>query len=361
MYSENTIALVKQTSMADTARKRMGNALKGKGAKMEACCPFHDEKTPSFTIDMNRNGFKCFGCNESGGVVDFVMKYDNVDFVKAVEILCEENAIVPEYENDGKSKEQRQQEKDEKTVLYEMMEYTCQVYEMNLTNEHRDMLYRRGVTDADIAAWRIGYAPAAWKTITAWAVNGGRLPMAIKLDLVREKNEPNGDVKYYDRWRNRIMLPICDEAGRVVGYGAWNAYQEEEEGKVIKYKNSSETPLYSKASVLYGMHAAKRTIVQTKSCGITEGYFDVISAHRQGLKEVVAPCGTSITPEQLKWLRAKNCERVRLMTDNDKAGTTAALRAIDMILEAGMVPEKAVWDKDCKDVDDLIKKIETFN
>jgi DNA primase len=361
MYAERTIEQVKSLSLLDAVSRRLGNKLKKNGALYVACCPFHEEKTPSFKLKAADTSWKCFGCQKSGSVIDFVMLYDNVDFVQAVELLCNEAGIEPEMVNDSKTPEQRKEEKDAKAHMYDMMEYAAQVYEMNLGDEQREMLYRRGVTEEDITKWRLGYAPDGWRTITAWAVNGGRLDMAVKLDLVKEKNEPNGDVKHYDTFRNRIMLPICDEQGRVVAFGAWNWKGEaNQDGKAVKYVNSATTALYNKSMALYGMHHAKKCIVQTKRCAVTEGYFDVISAHRAGLQETVAPCGTALTQEQLKWLRAKNCERVRIMTDNDASGVTAALRAVDMILEAGMVPEKAVWTEEHKDVDDLVKRLEMY-
>lgn len=357
-YPQHLIDQVQALSVLDVAMRRMGSKLKKAGAKYKACCPFHNEDSPSFTITPAENIYKCFGCGRGGGVISFVQEYDGVGFVDAVKTLCDESGIPVEHENDGKTPEQRQEEKDERGRMYDLMEYAAQTYQMHLGDEQREKLYNRGVEEADIEAWRIGYAPDAWATIKSYAVNGGRLELAVKLDLVKQKTDKNGDVKYYDTFRDRIMLPICDEQGRVIAFGAWNWQgKPNDDGKVVKYVNSAETPLYQKSKTLYGMHRAKAAIAKSKTAATTEGYFDVIAAHRHGMHNTVAPCGTALTPEQLKWIRSKSCERVLLLQDMDKAGINARMQAIDAVMEVGMDPQVGLWNDQFKDLDDLSKAI----
>jgi DNA primase len=362
MYTEGSVQMVRDVAVLDVAQPRMQD-LKRAGSKWVGLCPFHDEKTPSFTLTPGKNIFKCYGCQEGGDAIKFVMLYDKVEFIEAVEIIAKEQHITLEPVNDGKTPEQRKEAKDEKNAYYEMMEWACKLYELELGDEQKTALFNRGVTEADIKKWRIGYAPNAWRTLTNLVTTTGKLPMAVKLDLVKEKNEPNGDVKHYDTFRNRIMLPITDDKGRIIAFGAWNWVQEPNaDGKVVKYINSAGSPIYSKSNALYGIWQAKDAIIKEKKAGITEGYFDVISAHRAGMIHVVASSGTALTAEHLKHLKKWSIDKVVLYGDNDSAGHKAMMRGVDMVLEAGMMPTVALYaDKDVKDLDDVVKMAEAID
>jgi len=357
VYSEQSIQRVREAVVADIAGTRL--KMKRAGSKWSACCPFHDEKSPSFTVDTAKNIWKCFGCNKGGDAIAFVMEYEHVDFIKAVEIIAEETGVTLEVVNDKYSPEQRQEMKDEKTAMYDLMEWACKYYEMELDEPVMAILTNRGVTEADVKKWRIGYASDSRRAITNMVSTQGKLPMAVKLDLVKEKNEPNGDVQYYDTFRNRIMLPIMDEQGRVIGFGAYACKDlgyAEEELKKWKYINSADTPLYTKSEALYGINHAKASIIKGKKAGMTEGYFDVISAHRANMSHVVASCGTAMTDAHLKKLAKWSIEQVELLQDNDNAGMKARMKSVDMVLENNMLPMVGLWDDKYKDLDDVITK-----
>jgi DNA primase len=368
MYTEDCVQQVREVAAADVIGRRLD--LKRVGNKWKACCPFHEEKSPSFTVTPAQNIWKCFGCQKGGDALAFIMEFEHVEFTRAVEILADECGINLVVANDKLTPEQRQEKKDEKQAMFDLMEWACKLYESQLDDQHREILYARGVTDADILKWRIGYAPDGWKLLTGLLSGEGKLPQAIKLDLVKEKVATStgsvaggsgvygGDVKYYDTFRNRIMLPICDDQERVIGFGAYACKAlgySDEDLKKSKYINSGATPLFNKSEILYGLHHAKKAIIGQKEAGITEGYFDVITAHRHGMQNVVASCGTALTPEHLKKLTRWSTERVAIMQDNDKAGMQARMKAIDLVLEAGMIPKVGIWPEEIKDLDDLLK------
>lgn len=356
MYTTDSIQQVRDLAAAEIIGKRLD--LKRSGSKWKACCPFHGEKTASFTVTPAENMWKCFGCQRGGDAIAFIEEYDSVDFITAVETIASEHGITLVIENDGKTPEERQQIKDEKQQQYDLMEWACKLYEQLLEDNHKQILYARGVTDEDIRKWRIGYAPDAWRTLTAMLVTDGRLDMGVKLDLIKAKEETNGDVKHYDTFRNRIMLPLCDDKGNIIGFGAWACEalgHTAAEVKELKYINSGTTPLFNKSNALYGIHHAKAHIIKTKNAGITEGYFDVITAHRHGLGNIVATCGTALTDGHLKTIAKWSVEKTTLYQDKDAAGIKAKLASVDLVLKAGMVPMVAQWVDDVKDIDDLLK------
>lgn len=356
MYTQDTIDAVRAISAAEIIGSRL--KIKKQGSKFFANCPFHDEKSDSFTITPSENIWKCFGCQKGGDVIKFIQEYENLDFAKAVELLANEKGIMLRYTDDKMTPEQRKEQKTEKDAMYEMLEYACQAFEMSLDHaeEAKAKLYERGVTDEDIKKWRLGYAPAGWSFLKAQFTGNGKLPMAIKLDLVKQKDEKNGDVKYYDTFRNRVMIPICDEQNRVIGFGAWNYSGEENaDGKVVKYINNAETELYKKESTLYGINHAKATIIKSKVAGLTEGYFDVITAHRAEMSHIVGTCGTAVTDKHMKIFTKWSIEKVEAYGDNDSAGMKSKMKIVDKVLSNGMLPMVAVWDSNIKDLDDLIR------
>jgi DNA primase len=355
MYKPDSIRRVRDLAAADYIGQFV--KLKRESSLWVACCPFHDEKSASFKINPAKNTWKCFGCQKGGDLIKFVEEHDGVDFLEAVRILASMAGIELVELNDGKSPEERKQQKTEKDAMYELLEFACKLYEQELDDSHREALFNRGVTEADIKKWRIGFAPNNWRTLTTLVTADGRLPMAIKLKLVMEK-EKGADVQYFDFYRNRIMIPICDEKNRPISFGAWNFLQEEYEGKVVKYINGSESPLYQKTQVLFGINHAKKAMIDAKKIGFAEGYFDVISAHRAGLTHVVASCGTAVTADMLQYVKKWSMERAEIFYDKDVAGERSCMRTVDLCLEYKLMPTVMEWPEGAKDLDDVVRKAE---
>lgn len=357
MYSADSINRVREASVVDIVGSRL--KLKRQGSKWVSNCPFHDEKSPSFTLDPVNNIWKCFGCQEGGDAIAFVMKKEAVEFLKAVEMIADEIGVTLEVVDDKYTAEERKAMKDEKTAMYDLNEWTCKYYEMEMDERIVEILEGRGVSKEEIKKWRIGYAPDSRRALTNMVMTQGQLPLAVKLDLVKEKIEPNGDAQYYDTFRNRIILPIMDEQSRVIGFGAYACAAlgySAEELKKWKYINSGVTPLFNKSEVLYGINHAKESIIKKKVAGIVEGYFDVISAHRADMTHVVASCGTALTAEHMKKLSKWSIEHCDLMQDNDNAGMKARMKSINLVLEHNMMPRVAMWPEEYKDIDDVITK-----
>lgn len=311
--------------------------LKRAGANFVALCPFHREKTPSFNVNPQRQIFHCFGCHKGGDVFSFVMAYENIGFLDAVRRLAERARIPIEWERGPEAAAARHV----KDLLLEMHEQIAQRWHGCLLNEAagqaaRDYLAKRGVPPEAVKLFRLGYAPDAWDDTVNWARSKGYdLALVEKAGLIIRRDKGEG---WYDRFRGRLMFPICDEQGRVIGFSGRVIAGDE---KSAKYVNSPETPLFNKGRVFFGLDKAKRAILDAGYALVCEGQLDLIACHMAGVQNVVAPQGTALTAEHARILK-RYCEEVVLCFDSDEAGQNAAIRSLDALLASGLAMRVAV-------------------
>ena len=310
--------------------------LKRAGANFVALCPFHKEKTPSFNVNPNRQIFHCFGCHKGGDVFTFVKEYENVDFPEAVRRLAERAKIPLEFEkNPGE-----QQTRHLKERLLQIHEQIAQRWQSALANEAsgqiaRDYLARRGVPDDALKLFRLGYAPELWDDTVNWAKSKGHdLALVEQAGLILRKQD--GD-SYYDRFRGRLMFPICDEQGRVIGFSGRILTGDE---KTAKYVNSPETPIFTKSKVFFGLDKSKRAVLDAGYAIVCEGQLDLIACFMAGVQNVVAPQGTAFTADHVRILKRYANEAV-LCFDSDEAGQNAAMRSLDNLLASDLAMASA--------------------
>ena len=311
--------------------------LKRAGANFVALCPFHKEKTPSFNVNPHRQIFHCFGCHKGGDVFTFVKEYESIDFVEAVKRLADRAKIPLEYEKSAGE----QQSRHLKDTLLQIHEQITQRWQNALTNEAggqiaRDYLAKRGVSAEAVKLFRLGYAPEAWDDAVNWAKSKGYEPALVeKAGLILRKES---DDHYYDRFRGRLMFPICDEQGRVVGFSGRVLSGDE---KTAKYVNSPETPIFTKSKVFFGLDKSKRALLDASFAIICEGQLDLIACFMAGIQNVVAPQGTAFTADHARILK-RYVDEVVLCFDSDEAGQNAAVRSLDHLLASGLAVRVAV-------------------
>ena len=311
--------------------------LKKKGKDWSACCPFHEEKTPSFSVSPVRGIYKCFGCGMGGDSIKFVMDIEKTSYTEALRYLAKKyNIEIEENENLPDEEIARQSERDS---LYIVLNYSKNYYQNQLTNTDDgkaiglSYFKERGFNDKAIAAFELGYSPNFFDKFTTDAIKEGyKLEILISAGLTIQKDAEAGVQKTYDRFRERVMFPIHNVSGRVIAFGARTLSKEKNQPK---YLNSPETDLYRKNQVLYGLFQAKNAIRGEDQCYLVEGYTDVISLYQAGIQNVVASSGTSLTIEQIKLLY-RFTKNVMLLYDGDQAGIKAALRGLDLLLAEGM-------------------------
>lgn len=308
--------------------------LRRAGANFVALCPFHKEKSPSFNVSPGRQAFHCFGCHKGGDVFRFVQDYENLNFMEAAKRLADRAGIRLEFtESPGQREEQAVRER-----LKELHEQVTQRWQQALSTDAagqiaRDYLAGRGVTDEAVRIFRLGYAPDAWDDTVNWARSKGwDLPLVEQAGLIIARDPQDPARGYYDRFRGRLMFPIADEQGRVIGFSGRVLKGDE---KTAKYVNSPETPIFTKSRVLYGLDKTKRAILDAGSAIICEGQLDLIACFMAGVQNVVAPQGTALTGEHLRVLRRYGQEVV-LCFDSDSAGQKAAARVLDDLLASGL-------------------------
>ena len=319
--------------------------LKKAGANFVALCPFHKEKTPSFSVNPHRQIFHCFGCHKGGDVFTFVKEYENIGFMDAVRRLADRAKIPVEFDqNPGE-----QQSRHLKDQLLQIHEQIAQRWQNCLLNEAagqlaRDYLAKRGVSPEAVKLFRLGAAPDAWDDTVNWAKSKGHeLALVEKAGLIIPKSEapdprpetpdPKSQTRnYYDRFRARLMFPICDEQGRVIGFSGRVLSGDE---KTAKYVNSPETPIFTKGKVFFGLDKAKRAILDEGEAIICEGQIDLISCHMAGVKNVVAPQGTALTVDHARVLQ-RYTDLIVLCFDADQAGWKAAIKAFDPRIAASI-------------------------
>lgn len=305
--------------------------LKKRGVNLIGLCPFHNEKTPSFNVNPARGIFKCFGCGKGGDAVSFLMEHEHYTFPEALKYLANKYGI--EIEEEQPSPEQ-QQEMDEKESLFNLSAFAQKYFEDILHNDEEGKaigmtyLKERGFSLETIRKFGLGYALTQWDAFTLHAKKHGyKKEYLLKTSLSKEK-----DQQLYDTFRGRVIFPIHNLSGRVLGFGARILTSEKNKPKYI---NTAESDIYHKSKVLYGLYFAKSAVSREDNCYLVEGYTDVISMHQAGIENVISSSGTSLTTEQIKLIR-RYTSNITLLFDGDPAGIKAAFRGIDMILEEGM-------------------------
>ena len=343
-YSDETIEEVRQANdIVDVISQYVH--LKRSGRNFFGLCPFHNEKSPSFSVSPDKQIFHCFGCGVGGNVFTFLTKIEGINFVEAVQTLAERaNIQLPTFENNvDKAKEEL------KERVYKVNEFTAQYYHENLYKPTakiaQDYVKKRQLSNETLKSFRIGFSGKFNELYQALKKEGFEDPEILESGLVN-KNE-NGT--YIDRYRNRLMFPICDGRGRVIAFG----------GRVLddskpKYINSPENIVFSKGRNLFGLNVAKKSEEIKKKLLIVEGYMDVISLHQRGIKNVVAPLGTALTQQQ-GWLLRRTSEQIILSFDSDEAGLNAKIRAIDILQNMGC-DIRVLMLEGAKDPDEFIVK-----
>ena len=309
--------------------------LKRAGTNFKALCPFHQEKTPSFVVSPSRQTFHCFGCGAGGSAFRFVMEYEHIDFPAAVRKLATRAGITI-VEKRGAADEDRQYETRRK--LLKLHAEAAEWFHENLTKREigepaRKYLKERGITGETAKRWQLGYAPDEWDAFGSWARGHGydaRELIASGLVKTKEDDQTtNLDARTsYDRFRGRIMFPICNDVGEVIAFSG--RLLKEDEG-AAKYLNSPETQLFRKGNVLFGLHKSKRALIEANCAIVCEGQLDLISLFEAGITNVVAPQGTAFTENQARILK-RFVEEVVLCFDSDAAGAKAAERSLDALL-----------------------------
>ena len=323
--------------------------LKKKGRNYFGLCPFHSERTPSFSVDPEKQIFHCFGCGAGGDVYTLLMELENLTFGEAVRELADRAGImIPDHDEPTIDSAEVQR----KNKMYRAMSLAAKFYQYVLTGSAygkraRDYLSQRMFTHATQEVFQLGFAPESWDIIMRFLKKRGfDETLLAEVGLLSARQNKKG---HFDRFRNRIMFPIADTQGRVIGFG----------GRILgegnpKYLNSPETPLFDKSKLLYNIHRARKEIRRQQEAILFEGYVDVITAWQAGIHNSVASLGTSLTNEQARLLR-RNTDKVIICYDADGAGEEAALRGLDVLKNQGCSVKVAQMPKDL-DPDDYIRK-----
>ena len=328
--------------------------LKRRGANLTGLCPFHNEKTPSFSVSPAKGIYKCFGCGKAGNSVNFIMEHDSLGYIEALKSLADRYRIEwPQQENINIDQERAI--RSEKESLQILNNWAADYFEQQLwENEEGKTIglsyfEERGFRQDTIKKFKLGYSLDAWNHLQENALNSQfNEEVLLKAGLIK-KNEQG---KVYDAYRGRVMFTIHSHIGKVIAFAG---RQLKKDDKSAKYVNSPETLLYHKSNELYGLFFAKNAIRQSDFVYLVEGYTDVISMHQAGVENVVASSGTSLTENQIKLLK-RHTENVTVLYDGDAAGINASMRGIDMILEQGL-NVKVVPFPDGEDPDSYSRKV----
>ena len=319
------------------------------GQNYKALCPFHVEKTPSFHISTAKQVYKCFGCGEGGDVINFVMKMENLDFMDAVRLLANRCGIDINFNIDEETKQKIELSKKYQDIHTEAARF----YFSNLVkskNRGYDYLRNRGLDDKTIKRFGLGYSQESWNSLMDYLIEekGYSREELLECGLIGKSTKTD---KYYDKFRNRVMFPIFDYRGNVIGFG----------GRVLddslpKYLNSPDTLIFNKRHNLYGLNFARKNL-SSRTVILVEGYMDLISLYQYGIQIAVATLGTALTSQQARLIK-RYADNVIISYDSDGPGTKASLRAIDILVEAGL-SVKVLDLKDAKDPDEYVRKYGT--
>jgi DNA primase len=334
-----TLDLIRGKVVIQDIIKRYVPSLKKKGKNYIGLCPFHKEKTPSFSVSPDKQIFYCFGCHTGGNVFNFISRIERLEFPDSVKFVADLVGVDLKDEKKGD------------TAVYEAMQrvnrQAMELYHGYIKTpagkKGLDYITGRGVTKKSIVDFKIGFAPDSWDFLLKSLIKTGRdREVAETLGLIKlsQKREHS----YYDMFRNRIMFPIFDAVGNAIAFGGRTI-----SGDTVKYLNSPETPLFKKRNVLYGFNRARDSIKELNRAIIVEGYLDVIGCHQAGIENVVAPLGTAVTTEQIKML-GHLCTEIIFLFDADSAGLKAAVRSLDLSedmnvnIKIAMLPENDPFD-----------------
>ncbi len=310
--------------------------LKRSGPVFKALCPFHQERTPSFSVNPQRQIFKCFGCGAGGSVIRFVMNYENLDFISAAKKLAERAGIKIEQ---GEMSAEDAARYSMRRRLLALHAEAAEFFHWHLMKKPsaqiaRDYLKSRGVAGEVAKSWKLGFAPDEWEAMRGFGQQHGFSDeelVASGLVKLRDEEQPRGE--FYDRFRARVMFPICNDTGEVI---AFSGRVLEADAKGAKYVNSPETMLFTKGAVLFGLHKSKRPLIDAKSAIVCEGQLDLITAFEAGVQNVIAPQGTAFTEKQARILK-RYVEEVVLCFDADVAGEKAAERSLASLLAENLI------------------------
>ncbi len=334
--------LLERVDIFDTINRRV--ALKVKGENGWACCPFHNEKTSSFSVSRQKQFYHCFGCGEHGNAISFLMKYEGLDFTSAVEKLAQENGLQVRYE--GKPEKRN----PEAPRLVDLMTQAQEFYRSKLKTSPEALKYvtDRGLTPETIEKFGIGFAPDNWRNLVE-VIGPGKSKYLIEAGLQREGKNGN---EPYDFFRNRLMFPIRNTRGQIIAFSARTMTGEEP-----KYINTGETPIFKKGSEVFGLFEAQRSIREKKRAIVVEGQMDVIQLSQAGFKEACAPLGTAIRSEHVEKL-LKITDHIIFSFDGDNAGRKAARRAMELTLPLLKQGQKAsfIFLPEGEDPDSYVKK-----
>ena len=332
--------------------------LKRKGQNLWAPCPFHNEKSPSFSVNPAKSLYKCFGCGKAGGVVQFVMDVEGTSYVEALKYLAKKYAI--EILEEEKTPQQ-QLEQNERDSQFIVSDFAKSHYHRLLLNSEEGMsigygyLKERGLNLSTIQTFELGYSLDSWDDLMKAAETAGYDKKYLEktaLTVIRTDDQGHDTGRRYDRFRGRVMFPIHNISGRVVGFGARTLKRDD---KMAKYLNSPESEIYHKSDVLYGLFQARQAIRTQEICYLVEGYLDVLSLYQGGIKNVVASSGTSLTEGQIRLIK-RYSDNVTVLYDGDAAGIKASLRGTDLLLEGGL-NVRVVLFPDGDDPDSYIRKV----
>ena len=310
------------------------------GKNLKGCCPFHNEKTPSFFVSPERNSYYCFGCGNKGDIFTFSEEINGYDFKEALKDLAQRAGVSLENQNFKSNKSE--------DLLYEIMDAACSFFEdqVSKSDDTKSYLIDRGISAETKEKWRIGYAPNDWHELNNFLKEKGyKDEDVINVGLIKQ-----GEKGIYDHFRDRVMFPVFDSRNRVIAYSGRLLHDD---GKSAKYINSPETVLFNKSEVLYGLHAGRSGIRKLDFAILVEGQFDVVLAHQMGFDNAVATSGTAATVQHFEMLQRLS-DNVILAYDGDKAGIAAAKRAWDIALPMGMNVKMAILPEG-KDPADIIQ------
>lgn len=325
-----------QISIEDVVSQSVSLEPSRQNGKMKGLCPFHQEDTPSFTVDIIKNLYYCFGCQEGGDTFDFVQKTRGMSFVETVRELAKDCGISLQEQTPEQIKHSKKVDS-----LYEVCQLAAEYFHRELEfsaggKKAKEYLKTRGFNDTIIRDFGLGYAPPSSSEFINY-MHRQQVPVQALLDsgLVRHKEKGNPSKGVYAMFRNRLMIPIHNQRGKIVAFGGRR--MPDDTSSPAKYVNSPETVIYKKSQVLYGLSFARAAIQRKKRVIIVEGYFDVIAMHMNGFKEAIASCGTALTTEHTKILRPLTRQAIA-MFDMDEAGVRAAEKSLPLFWKAGIEP-----------------------
>lgn len=339
--SEQTIEHIRSTvDILDVVGRYV--QLKKRGHNYFGLCPFHLEKTPSFAVNPGKQIYKCFGCGAGGGAINFVMAVEKIEFIDSIKFIGDQYGIEVNIEGGGKPKTLI-------TQLYELQKVAAELYQHNLNSEKGnkviDYFHSRGLNDETITQFKLGYSTNSWSDLLDKARS-----MEMNADaMIQCGLFINGEKGYFDRFRNRIMFPISDRNGKIVAFSG-RVFDGDDPAK---YVNSSETPIYNKSAILYGLSESKTALSEANTAIVVEGYLDYLQLYQAGIKNVVAVSGTSFTDSHATELK-KYVQTIKIAYDGDSAGKNAAVRAGYVLLRNGFNPG-IVLIPDNMDPDDWVQ------